>query len=45
MNVNKTPLVDFETINSGSTKFTDSSFPYNDALYWKDAGQKNGDMS
>ena len=46
MNMNKNSNVDYPSIVSGSGKFTDTSFPTSDALYWYDMGnEKRGDMS
>ena len=33
------------TINAGTQKYSDVNFPWNDALYWKDAGEVGGDMA
>ena len=47
MDRNKNTVDDFLTIvaGSGTGTYTDNNFPINDALYWKDAGEANGDMS
>jgi hypothetical protein len=34
--------IDFDTINGGSTQWTDETFPTNDAFYWLDAGEDQG---
>ena len=44
--MNKNSNVDFMQILSGSSKFTDSTFPTSDALYWYDMGnEKSKEMS
>ena len=37
MERNRNTVDDFLTINAGTDKYTDASFPTNDALYWADA--------
>jgi hypothetical protein len=47
MERNKNTVDDYSKIilEDTSTKFTDHNFPYNDALFWKDAGEAGRDMS
>ena len=40
MNMNKNSNVDYPSIVSGSGKFTDTTFPTSDALYWYDMGNE-----
>ena len=46
MNMTKNTNVDYPSIVSGSGKFTDTTFPTSDALYWYDMGnEKREEMS
>ena len=45
MDRNKNTKDDFLKIKAGSKKFTDANFPIDDALYWKDAGEADGEMA
>ena len=45
MERNKNTVDDYLTIQAGSNLYTDANFPYDDALYWKDAGESSGDMA
>ena len=45
MSRNKNTFDDYLTIQAGSDKYTDINFPYNDALYWSDAGESGRDMA
>jgi len=37
--------INFDEINGKSTKWTDKNFPTNDALYWKDANEDQGEVA
>jgi len=45
MERNKNTFDDYLTIQSGADKYTDINFPWQDALYWKDAGEAGRDMA
>lgn len=45
MERNKNTFDDYLTIQAGDDKYTDINFPWQDALYWKDAGEAGRDMA
>ena len=47
MDRNKNTVDDFLTIVEGTERgsYFDHNFPISDALYWRDAGEANGDMA